>query len=120
MRVSLLLAALLIFSPMTRPPLAVADGKSIAAGKEIAFTRKGKSGVGNCIACHALADGESPGNMGPPLINVKQRFPNREDLRARLYDATAFNPISAMPPFGKHRILTEDEIERVIDYLYTL
>ena len=96
------------------------DTASVAAGKKIAFTRKGTSGVGNCLACHAIAGGESPGNMGPALVNIRQRFPVRADLKARLYDATVFNPISAMPPFGKHGILTDDEIEKVMDFIYTL
>ena len=100
--------------------VAPAFADSVAEGKEIAFKRKGSSGVGNCLACHAIAGGESPGNMGPPLVAVQARFPNRDDLRARLYDSTEFNPISAMPPFGKHGILTEAEIEKVIDFLYTL
>lgn len=99
------------------------DAARIAEGKDIAFRRRAPKeggGVGNCLACHVIAGGESPGNMGPPLIAIEPRFPNRADLRARLYDATQFNPISAMPPFGKHNILTAEEIEKVIDFLYTL
>lgn len=115
--ISLVLSAsLLLLAPLALP----ASADDAAAGKKIAFKRKGKSGVGNCLACHAISGGESPGNMGPPLVAMKARFPNREDLRARLYDATQFNPISAMPPFGKHGILTEEEIEKVVDFLYTL
>ena len=91
----------------------------IAAGNEIAFRRSGEAGVGNCLACHAIAGGESPGTMGPPLVAIKPRFPDREVLRRQVFDATEFNPISAMPPFGKHGILTE-EIELVLDFLYTL
>ena len=92
----------------------------IAAGNEIAFRRSGEAGVGNCLACHAIAGGESPGTMGPPLVAIKPRFPDREVLRRQVFDATEFNPISAMPPFGKHGILTEEEIELVLDFLYTL
>ena len=92
----------------------------IAAGNEIAFRRSGEVGVGNCLACHAIAGGESPGNMGPPLVAVQARFPDRDRLRRQIHDATEFNPISAMPPFGRHGILTEEEIELVIDFLYTL
>ena len=90
------------------------------AGKEIAFRRSGEVGVGNCLACHAMEGAESPGNMGPPLLAIKLRFPERDRLRRQVYDATEFNPISAMPPFGKHGILTEEEIELVLDFLYTL
>ncbi|MDM5146891.1 sulfur oxidation c-type cytochrome SoxX [Candidatus Persebacteraceae bacterium Df01] len=113
--------AVMFTLPMLLSSLAIpvlAD--NVAEGKKIAFQRRGTSGVGNCLACHAIADGESPGNMGPPLVAIKARFPNRNDLRARLYDPTVANPISAMPPFGKHGILTDEEIEKVIDYLYTL
>lgn len=92
----------------------------IQIGKEIAFRNKGKTGVGNCIACHVIVGSESPGDMGPPLVLIQQRFPQRDMLRSRIYDATQFNPISAMPPFGKHGILTESEIEYVIDFLHTL
>ena len=92
----------------------------IAAGNEIAFRRSGDAGVGNCLACHAIAGGESPGNMGPPLVAVKLRFPDRDRLRRQVSDATEFNPISAMPPFGRHGILTDEEIELVLDFLYTL
>jgi sulfur-oxidizing protein SoxX len=85
-------------------------------GKKIAFDKK----KGNCLACHAIDDGVSPGDMGPPLIAMKQRFPDRARLEAQLNDPIRFNPDSAMPPFGKHRILAEDELNKVIEYLYTL
>ena len=115
--VSLALSAtLLLVTPQALP----ARADDAAEGKKIAFKRKGKTGVGNCLACHAISGGESPGNMGPPLVGMKARFPNRADLRGRLYDPTELNPLSAMPPFGKHGILTEAEIEKVIDFLYTL
>ncbi|MCH9705028.1 MAG: sulfur oxidation c-type cytochrome SoxX [Proteobacteria bacterium] len=110
------LLSIFLLLPVT--PVVYAD--SVAEGNEIAFKRKGKAGVGNCLACHAIAGGNAPGNMGPPLVSIKARFPNRDDLRQRLYDPTQFNPISAMPPFGKHGILTEAEIEKVVDFLYTL
>ena len=85
-------------------------------GKKIAFDRK----KGNCLACHAMDDGEMPGNIGPPLIIMKARFPDRAVLKAQIWDATAKNSISIMPPFGKHHILTDNEIEKLLDYLYTL
>ena len=87
-----------------------------ADGKEIAFDRS----KGNCLACHDIAGGESPGNIGPKLDNMKARYPDKTILRQRIWDETAFNPVTVMPPFGKHRILTEDEIDQVVDFLYTL
>ncbi len=85
-------------------------------GKSIAFDRS----KGNCLACHAIAGGESPGNIGPELSNMKARYPDNNLLRQRVWDETKFNPATVMPPFGKHRILTENEIDHVIDFLYTL
>jgi sulfur-oxidizing protein SoxX len=85
-------------------------------GKQIAFDRK----KGNCLACHAIDDGEMAGNIGPPLIVIKARFPDRAELKAQIWDATVKNKISIMPPFGKHHILSDTEIEKLIDYLYTL
>ncbi len=88
----------------------------IQAGKEIAFDRR----KGNCLACHAMAGGELAGNYGPPLIVMKSRFPDREVLRAQVWDATVRMPSTRMPPYGRHRILTEEEIDLVVDFLLTL
>ena len=85
-------------------------------GKTIAFDRT----KGNCLACHVIKGGESPGNIGPELSNMKQRYPDKQLLRKRIWDETEFNPYTVMPPFGKHKILTEDEIDQVVDYIYTL
>lgn len=85
-------------------------------GKEIAFDRK----KGNCLACHAIEGGVSPGTIGPPLIAMKQRFPDRKRLEGQLFDATQFNPQSPMPPYGRYHILSKDEINKVIEFLYTL
>jgi len=85
-------------------------------GKKIAFDRK----KGNCLACHMMDDGDMPGNIGPPLIAMKARFPDRAVLKAQIWDATTKNVTSIMPPFGKHYILNDGEIEKLIDYLYTL
>ena len=85
-------------------------------GKAIAFDRN----AGNCLACHAIDDGELPGNSGPPLIQMQQRFPERDVLRKQVWDATVRNPNTVMPPYGKHMILTEEQIDQVVDYLLTL
>lgn len=95
------------------PPKALSAAEE---GKQIAFNRK----LGNCLACHQMDDGVSPGTIGPPLLYMKDRFPDKARLRAQLYDATQFNPHSAMPPFGKHGALTEDQIDKIVEYLYTL
>lgn len=85
-------------------------------GKTIAFDRT----KGNCLACHVINGGESPGNIGPELSNMKQRYPDKQLLRKRIWDQTEFNPYTVMPPFGKHNILTEEEIDQVVNYIYTL
>ena len=67
-----------------------------------------------------MGDGVSPGNIGPPLIAMKARFPDREVLRAQIYDSTVKNPKTIMPPFGKHGMLSADQIDKVVAYVYTL
>lgn len=81
----------------------------------IAIDRK----KGNCQACHAIA-GMNHGNISPPLVSMKQRFPDKAKLRAQVWDATVANPHSVMPPFGRNGILSEDEIDKVVDFLLTL
>ena len=88
----------------------------VAAGKSLATERS----KGNCLACHRIDDGALPGTIGPPLVTMKLRFPEREALHEQICDATIRNPNSRMPPFCRHRILTETEVELIIDYLYTL
>ncbi len=86
----------------------------LEAGKKLSFTRS----KGNCLACHMIQGGESPGNIAPPLIAMQSRFPNKEDLRAQIWDATTRNPETSMPPFGKHLILTEKEIDQVVEFVW--
>jgi len=92
-----------------------AEGK-YEQGRELAF----KKSKGNCLACHMLDNGELPGNSGPPLVQMALRFPDRDILRSQIWDASKINPATVMPPFGKHNILTEDEIDLVVDYLLSL
>ena len=90
-----------------------------ADGHSLAFDKK----KGNCLACHAIPGdpkAEAAGNIGPPLVNMKQRFPDRAKLRAQIWDATVANPNSVMPPFGRNKILTEKEIDLVTDYVQGL
>lgn len=96
-----------------------ADGHSksnIDKGRDIAFNRK----KGNCLACHSIKGGKLPGNIAPPLVAMKQRFPDKAKLRAQIYDSTAANPNSSMPPFGRHRILSDKEIDLVTDFIHSL
>jgi sulfur-oxidizing protein SoxX len=112
------LAAVIGALIMTSLPAAAADeaGSVIEKGKAVAFDRK----LGNCLACHAIDDGTLPGNIGPPLIAMKLRYPDKAKLRAQIWDATVANPNSIMIPFGRHRVLTEEQIDQVVEYIYTL
>ncbi|MCP3867728.1 MAG: sulfur oxidation c-type cytochrome SoxX [Gammaproteobacteria bacterium] len=98
-------------------PAGASEGSSVVEeGKGIAFSRS----KGNCLACHMIEGGESPGNLGPPLIAMKARYPDKAKLRAQIWDATTVNPDSAMVPFGLHRVLTEEEIDKLVEYVWTL
>ena len=92
------------------------SSQATAQGQAIAFDNR----KGNCLACHVIAGGESAGNIGPELKDIAARYPDKALLRQRIWDNTLFNPMTVMPPFGKHQILSEQEIDRVVDYLYTL
>lgn len=96
--------------------LPISANANVAEGKKIAFDRK----KGNCLACHMTSDGKLPGNIGPPLVAMKARFPNKEDLLKQIYDARIANPNTIMPPFGAHEILTKDEVSKITDFIYSL
>jgi sulfur-oxidizing protein SoxX len=99
------------------PGVASAAGASdIEEGKKIAFHRK----KGNCLACHKIAGGSLPGNIGPALVNMKARFPDKAKLRAKIFDATVTSPNTIMPPFGKHKILSKSELDKVVEFIYSL
>ena len=85
-------------------------------GRKLAFDR----GKGNCLTCHVIKGGDLPGTIGPELVDIKSKYPKREDLVAIITDETLRNPLTVMPPFGRNRILTEKEINAVVDFLQTL
>lgn len=96
-----------------------ADEAKAPTGQELAFDNR----KGNCLACHAIP-GDSKAvtstNIAPPVISMKERFPDRAKLYAQLWDPAKANADSLMPPFGKHKILSDDEINKVVDYIYGL
>ncbi len=111
-------AAILVSnSLLMTPQVAVAaDEAKPQDGKAVTEDRK----KGNCVSCHDYAGAEMPGNIGPKLENMKTRYPDKADLRARIWDETKFNPNTIMPPFGKHKILSEEEIDKVVDFIHSL
>ena len=97
----------------------LADQDRVATGARLAQD----VAKGNCLACHAMpgdASAVTSANIGPPLLAMRARFPDRESLRLQIWDAGLTNADTVMPPFGRHQILTPEEIELIVDYLYTL
>ncbi len=92
------------------------EQKPSISGKQIAFSRE----QGNCLACHKIEDGEFPGNIGPALKNLATRYKTKQKLREQIWDAAQFNPETSMPPFGKNKILNDQEIDLLVDYLWML
>ena len=111
---SALSAVLGATSLVSAPVVYAAD--SVEKGRSVAFDRK----KGNCLACHMIQGGSLPGNIGPPLIAMKARFPDKAMLRAQIWDATVKNPNSLMPPFGKHAVLSEGEIDLIVEFVHSL
>lgn len=117
-------------TPSTKPVLAwalamligagvfsdIAYAQSASEGQKLAFDR----GKGNCLTCHVIKGGDLPGTIGPELKDIKSKYPDRNELVAILSDETKRNPLTVMPPFGRNRILTEQEISAIVDFLQTL
>jgi sulfur-oxidizing protein SoxX len=98
-----------------------AEEKKLSAaeeGKKIAFDRA----KGNCLACHMMADGVSPGEIAPPLMAMQARYPDKQKLFDKIWGKPGVElmPESQMLPFGKNKALTDEEINKVVEFLYTL
>ena len=102
------------------PACAEADvPPSLAEGQKLAHDVM----KGNCLACHMVPGDPkavTSANIGPPLIAMKARFPDRDKMRAQIWDAAKANPDTVMPPYGRHKILTETEIDKLVDYVSSL
>ncbi len=88
----------------------------IKKGEKIFNTKK----IGNCLACHNVKGKkiDGPGNLGPTLQGLSL-WPEQA-LYDKIYDPYTTNPTSAMPPFGKNGVLTDEEIKAVVAYLKTI
>jgi sulfur-oxidizing protein SoxX len=106
-------ALLILLAGLASVPAQAQSGA--AEGQKLAFDRA----KGNCLTCHVIKGGDNPGSIGPELTGMNKKF-KREELIAIVADETKRNPLTAMPPFGRNRILTEKEIEAVVDFLQTL
>ena len=111
------IAPAVMFSAMSLTAVATAgDKKAEMTGKELAFDRK----KGNCLACHQIAGVDMAGNIAPELVAMSARFPDKAKLRAQIWDAQVANPDTLMPPFGKHKILSDKEIDKVVEFISSL
>jgi sulfur-oxidizing protein SoxX len=93
-----------------------AHAQTAADGQKLAFDRS----KGNCLTCHVIKGGDLPGSIGPELKDIRAKYPDRNELVAIVSDEPKRNPQSVMPPFGRNRILTEQEINAIVDFLQTL
>jgi len=62
----------------------------------------------------------SSGHDRAALEGHQEQISQRNELVAILTDETKRNPLTGMPPFGRNRILTEQEINAIVDFLQTL
>ena len=114
---SIATSALTLIGVLGLAPTVMAEDKAlIKEGKNLSFNKK----KGNCLACHLIAGGDQAGNIGPPLIAMKARFPDKAVLKAQISDPRAKNPNTMMPPFGPHGVLSAKEIELVTNFIHTL
>jgi sulfur-oxidizing protein SoxX len=111
--VATLIGCLGLLTPLT---VSAADDADIAKGKELSFNKK----KGNCLACHDIAGGKLPGNIGPPLVAMKARYPDIGKLKSQIADARTNNPNTIMIPFGPYSVMSPKEIDLVTKFIYTL
>jgi sulfur-oxidizing protein SoxX len=111
--VAAIIGCLGLATPIT---VSAAEEDDIAKGKELAFDRK----KGNCLACHDIAGGTLAGNIGPPLVAMKARFPDFDKMKDQIADARKNNPNTIMIPFGPHSVMSAKEIDLVAKFIYTL
>lgn len=113
---SVVISTLALLGTISIASVNAGEDSAVKEGKKIAMDRK----KGNCLACHMIPGAEQPGNIGPPLIAMKARFPDKDALKAQISDPRTKNPNSSMPPFGAHGILTSDELDKITEYIHSL
>ena len=109
----------LLFSASFSAESLNAESELLPSGRELAHSYD----HGNCLACHSAPTDKNAitrANIAPPFVDMKRRFPSKDELFKQIWDARATYPETIMPPFGAHSILSEPEIRRIIGYLYTL
>jgi L-cysteine S-thiosulfotransferase len=92
---------------------------TVAKGRAIFLDER----KGNCAACHKVPNDEAiktQSKIGMALEAVKARYPDRAKLREAIWDLSKTVPNTIMPPYGKNRILSDDEIDALVIYLETI
>jgi sulfur-oxidizing protein SoxX len=74
--------------------------------------------IAHCQQCHEVKGIQDFGNIGPSLVDLKARYPDRKEVATIVFDETKRNPQTVMPPFGRNLILSKQEIDAVVDFLY--
>jgi sulfur-oxidizing protein SoxX len=110
--------------PLTEQAGDAARGRAIVANRQ----------VGLCLLCHTgpIPEERFQGNLAPDLRGAGARW-SAEQLRARIVDASQFNPATIMPSYYKSdglnrvaagyqgkTILDAQQIEDVVAWLQTL
>ena len=113
-----------IDQPLTAVPGDPLRGRAIVASRQ----------TGLCLLCHSgpFPEERFQGNLGPELSSSVARY-TAPQLRARIVDASYFNPNTIMPAyyrtdhlnrvapkFAGQTILNSQEIEDVVTFLLTL
>jgi L-cysteine S-thiosulfotransferase len=126
-------ALLIALCIMTSPPALLAQTSATASTTTTAQTisqtiTKGRAifldeRKGNCAACHKAPNDaaiKTKSTIGMALEAVKARYPERAKLRDAIWDLSKTVPNTIMPPYGKNRILRDDEIDALVIYLETI
>ncbi len=98
------------------------SNEAIAAEKAKTPLEQGKElTVTLCQACHQFEGTNQAGTVGPAIVAMKARFPDRKKLYEIIYDPhVAIKPYTMMPPFGRNGLVDEHQIQLIIDFVYTL
>lgn len=108
-----------ILNSVFAQPVPVNTAAQVTKGRAIFLDER----KGNCAACHKApndANIKTKSNIGMPLEAVKARYPDRAKLRDAIWDLSKSVPNTIMPPYGKNRILSNDEIDVLVIYLETI
>jgi L-cysteine S-thiosulfotransferase len=106
-----------LLTVLLAPALAAAQAPADALAL---YTRADK---GLCIMCHQLPQGVGPAtraDLGPRLEGTRMRELGRDRIREAIVDPMSANPDTVMPPYGRHRILEDAEIDRLTEFLHAL